>query len=83
MAASTRAARRSNVEYIVRYLAFILGCSIVAMTSGGAVAHENVALGVFVIDLRTKDAVLVTPFGSRETGLGIFKTAQPSWRAAP
>lgn len=43
------------------------------------------ALGVFVIDLRTrtKDAELVTPFGSRETGLGIFRTAQPSWRAAP
>jgi TolB protein len=40
------------------------------------------ALGVFVIDLRTKDAVLMTPFGSRETGLGIFRTAQPSWRPA-
>jgi len=42
------------------------------------------ALGVFVIDLRTtRITELVTPFGSRETGLGIFKTAQPSWRAAP
>ena len=42
-------------------------------------------LGVFVIDLRSpvKDAELVTPFGSRETGLGIFRTARPSWRAVP
>jgi Tol biopolymer transport system component len=40
------------------------------------------ALGVFVIDLRTRTTELVTPFGSRETGLGIFRTAQPSWRAA-
>ncbi len=44
------------------------------------------ALGVFVIDLRrrTKDPeTRKTRFGSRETGLGIFRTAQPSWRAAP
>ncbi|MFL5875860.1 MAG: hypothetical protein ACJ76T_08245 [Solirubrobacteraceae bacterium] len=41
------------------------------------------ALGVFVIDLRTRTTELVTPFGSRETGLGIFRTAQPSWRPAP
>jgi dipeptidyl aminopeptidase/acylaminoacyl peptidase len=42
------------------------------------------ALGVFVIDLRSRwrDAELATPSGSRETGLGIFRTAQPSWRAA-
>jgi dipeptidyl aminopeptidase/acylaminoacyl peptidase len=40
------------------------------------------ALGVFVIDLRTRTTELVTPFGSRETGLGLFRTAQPSWRAA-
>ena len=43
------------------------------------------ALGVFVIDLhiRTKDAELVTPFLHSETGLGVFGSAQPSWRAAP
>jgi Tol biopolymer transport system component len=42
------------------------------------------ALGIFVIDLRTtRTTELVMPFGSRETGLGIFRTAQPSWRAAP
>jgi Tol biopolymer transport system component len=41
------------------------------------------AAGVFVIDLSTRSTELVTPFGSRETGLGIFRTAQPSWRAAP
>jgi Tol biopolymer transport system component len=45
------------------------------------------ALGVFVINVRSrspaKEVELVTPFGSRDTGLGTFRTARPSWRAAP
>jgi hypothetical protein len=41
-------------------------------------------LGVFVIDLGSpaRGAELVTAFGARETGLGVYRTARPSWRAA-
>jgi Tol biopolymer transport system component len=69
-----------------------IGCRATAVRRGNPIwspdgrklAAAN-ALGVFVIALRSpaKDAELVTPFGSRETGLGTFRTARPSWRAAP
>ena len=41
-------------------------------------------LGVFVIDLRSpaSGAELVTAFGTPDTGLGMFGSARPSWRAA-
>jgi Tol biopolymer transport system component len=67
-----------------------LGCAATAIRGGPvwspdgrelAVANT---LGVFLIDLRSpaRGAELVTAFGARETGLGMFRTARPSWRAA-
>jgi dipeptidyl aminopeptidase/acylaminoacyl peptidase len=41
-------------------------------------------LGVFVVDLRGHDGVqLVTAFGTRDTGQGIFGSATPAWQPLP